>query len=257
MHNQCLYANNAKTTLASAVAPTDTTILVANGSIFPVPGVGQYFLATIDSGVSIEIIKVGGVSGNSFINCVRGWENTTPQSFQPTTKIENRATAGTLASFARLVDRLANIASVDALASPALSDANSYLTVSTDDGGSPIVAVSNNNVTWRFLNYATVLTSGTLSAIGTSTSVSLPNASTILVHPFSGTFIIQFMTGNNTGLARAVTVVSGNTVSWATALPNTPAVGDGYQVYQSTNSTLNTLNSASNNALIYSIILGS
>lgn len=257
MHNQRLYANQAKTTLASAVAPTDTTILVANASLFPVPGVGQYFLVTIDSGSASEIIQVNGVSGNSFINCVRGRENTTAQSFQASTKIENRVTRDTLASFARLTDRLATIANVDSITSPATSDANSYLTVSTDDGGSPIVAVSNNGVTWRFLNYSTVITAGTLASAGTTTTATVVNASAAIPLPFSGKYIIQFTTGLNTGNARAITSVAGTTINWSTALPNVPAIGDGYEVYQSTNSSLNNLNSASDDALIFSIILGS
>ena len=65
--NTRLYANNAKTTLASAVQPTDTTIQVANASIFPNPTTGQHFFVTIDTGSTYEIIKVTGVSGNSFI----------------------------------------------------------------------------------------------------------------------------------------------------------------------------------------------
>lgn len=253
-----LYANNAKTTLASSVAPGDTSIQVANGSIFPQPAAGQYFLATIDTGSTQEIIFVGGVSGNTFINCVRGYENTVAGTYQAGVRIENRATAGTFGSFARLQDRVAPIASLDALSAPSASDANSYVTQTTDDGGNPILAYTNgtNNV-WTFTNYPTTFTSGTLAGAGTTLSVSVTNAQTLLNQPFSGKYIIQFVTGANQGLVRAITSVSGNTINWATTLPVAPSTSDGYQIYQSEVSNLNALNIAANNGLIYAILLGS
>lgn len=253
-----LYANNAKTTLASAVAPGDISIQVANGSIFPQPGPGQYFLATIDTGSTQEVIWVNGVSGNTFVNCIRGQEGTIAGAYQASTRIENRATAGTYASFARYQDRAAQIASLDALSTPSQSDSNSYITQSTDDGGNPIFAYTNEATgTWCFTNYPTAITSGSLTTVGTTTSVSITNAATVIPQPFSGKYIIQFLTGLNKGLVRAITNISVNTVTWATPLPNTPAASDGYQVYQSEVSNLNALNIAANNGLIYAILLGS
>lgn len=253
-----LYANNAKTTLASAVAPGDTSILVANGSIFPQPTTGQYFLATIDTGSVQEVIFVGGVSGNTFINCIRGQEGTIAGAYQASTRIENRATMGTYASFARLQDRVAPIASLDVLSAPGQSDSNSYVTQTTDDGGNPILAYTNGaNGTWCFTNYPTSITSGTLVGAGTTTSITITNAAIVVPQPFSGKYIIQFITGANKGLVRAITTITGSTVSWATALPNIPAASDGYQVYQSEVSNLNALNIAANNGLIYAILLGS
>jgi hypothetical protein len=253
-----LYANNAKTTLAAAVQPSDTTIMVANATLFPQPGAGEFFLATIDTGSTQEVIEVHGISGNSFINCVRGAENTVAGAYQAATRIENRATRGTYESFARLQDRMAPIASIDALSAPNNSDSNSYVTVSTDDGGNPIVAYTNGSSgIWAFANYPTSITSGTLAATGTTTSVSIANASTVIPQPFAGKYIIQFVTGANQGLARAITSISGNTVSWATTLPAVPQASDGYQVYQSEVSNLNALNVAANNGLIYAILLGS
>jgi hypothetical protein len=252
-----LYANNAKTTLASSVQPGDTTIQVANASTFPQPAAGQFFLATIDTGSTQEVIFVGGVSGNSFINCIRGFEGVAG-TYQAGTRIENRATATTYESFARLQDRVAPIASLDALSSPAGSDANSYVTETTDDGGNPILAYTNvTSGVWSFTNYPTSITSGTLAGVGTTISVSITNASTILPLPFAGKYIIQFLTGQNKGLVRAITSITGNTVNWSTALPFAPAASDSYQVYQSEVSNLNALNIAANNGLIYAILLGS
>jgi hypothetical protein len=253
-----LYANNAKTTLASSVQPTDTTIQVANASLFPNPAAGQHFFVTIDTGSTYEIIKVLGVSGNSFINCVRGQESTVAGTYQASTRIELRVTAGNYSSFARLQDRVAPIGSLDLLSAPGASDSNSYVTGTTDDGGNSILAYTNGTSgIWNFTNYPTTLTSGTLAATGTTTSMSITNASTILNQPFSGKYIVQFITGANAGLVRAVTSVSGNTINWATTLPNVPAASDGYQIYQSEVSNLNALNIAANNGLIYAILLGS
>ena len=254
-----LYANNAKTTLASAVQPTDTTIQVANASIFPNPGAGQHFFATIDTGSTYEIIKVLGVSGNSFINCVRGMENTVAGAYQAATRIELRVTAGNFASFVRAQDRVAPITNVDSLATPNQSDSNSYITnTTTDDGGNPIFAYTNGvNNLWSFTNYPTVVNSGTLASGGTTTSISITNAQNLIPQPFTGKYVIQFITGANQGLVRAITSVSGSTVNWATALPNTPSASDGYQVYQSEVSNLANLNVSANNGLIYAILLGS
>jgi hypothetical protein len=253
-----LYANNAKTTLASSVQPTDTTLQVANASLFPTPTAGQHFYVTIDTGSTYEIIKVTGVSGNSFTGCSRGQESTIAGTYQAATRVELRVTAGNYASFARLQDRVAPIASLDALSAPGASDSNSYITTSTDDGGNSILAYSNvTSGVWNFTNYPTTLTSGTLAATGTSTTMSITNASTILNLPTTGKYIVQFVTGANKGLVRAITSASGNTVSWSTALPTPPAASDGYQIYQSEVSNLNALNIAANNGLIYAILLGS
>lgn len=257
--NTRLYANNAKTTLASAILATDTTITVANGSAFPnpAPGTNEYFLVTIDTGSSYEIIYVAGRTGNTFTGCIRGYENTTAAPYQAGTRIENRATAGTFASFTRFQDVLAEIASVDALSPPSSSDSNSYLTASTDDGGNPVVAVFNSSPgTWRFVNYPTLVTSSTVASTATTTSISVTGASTLLPIPNAGKYVLQFVTGANKGLCRAITSVSSTTISWATALPQVPSIGDGFEIYKSEVSTLSDLSAAADDSLIFAIILG-
>ncbi|MNK27650.1 hypothetical protein D3C87_460120 [compost metagenome] len=254
--NTRLYANNAKTTLATSVLATDTTLLVANGALFPSPTAGQFFLVTIDTGSTYEIVKVTGRSGNTFTGCTRGFEGTTASPYQAGTRIENRITAGTAADWTRFEDKLANIPSVDVLSSPNGSDSDSYLTASTDDGGTPIVAVQNAATnTWRFLNYPTRVLSGTVTGSSTTTSVDISGASATLPLPQSGKYIIQFVTGANQGLCRAVTNVVGNTISWTTALPGAAAASDGFEVYKSESSILNDLLASADDALIFSIIL--
>lgn len=253
-----LYANNAKTTLASTVQPTDTTIQVANAALFPNPGPGQWFHVTIDTGSTQEVIKVTGVSGNTFTGCLRGQENTIAGTYQAATRIELRVTAGDYASFARLQDRVAPIVSLDALSSPSQSDSNSYITTSTDDGGNAILAYTNlTSGIWNFTNYPTSLTSGTLTSPGTSTTVTIANASSLLSQVIPGKYVIQFITGANAGLVRAITSVTGNVISWATQLPTAPSNSDGYQIYQSEFSVITSLSTAANSGLIYAILLGS
>lgn len=249
-----LYANNASTTLNTNVNPTDTSIQVASVVGFPVPGANQYFKVTIDSTTAIEIIYVFGVSGNTFTNCLRGQENTVASSFQAGTIIECRLTAGSITQFARYQDRLAPISSVDSLSPPSASDGNSYICTSLDDGGSPVVAINKGTTAWRFINYPTVALSGAAAASSTTTKLNFTNASVQVPLPFSGKYIIQFLSGQNQGLARAVTNSDVTGIYWSTPLPNAPNAGDTFEVYQSTNSSLATLTQAAFNGLIFAIL---
>lgn len=252
--SQRIYYNNAKTTLSSSIGASDTTIPVSAVTLFtPAPTNTQFFLATLDSGSAIEVIEVHGISGSNFINCVRGREGTTASAFLAGTKVENRATAGTLATFARYQDVLAPLSSLDLLDSTTNSDANSYILGTKDDGGNPIVVIANG-LTWKFLNYSALVATGTLSVAGTTTSV--PLAGSTALPSTSNAILIQFTSGANIGKARIVTNVAGNTLTWATALGSAPAIGDTFEVYQSSSSAISALASSTNNALIYSILFG-
>jgi len=55
---QQLFANNAKTTLSLPIMGTDTSITLVDASKFPSPTTGQYFLATLDTGTTVEIESV-------------------------------------------------------------------------------------------------------------------------------------------------------------------------------------------------------
>ena len=90
-----LFTNNAATTLASAVAPSDTSITVASASAFPTPTGGNYFLATLVgiTGTPIEIVQVTSVTGNVF-TVVRAQEGTTASSFNANDLVQLRITAG-------------------------------------------------------------------------------------------------------------------------------------------------------------------
>jgi hypothetical protein len=239
-----LYADNAKTTLASIVSSTDTTISVVDGSKFPSPGAGEYFLVTIEYGGVLEIIKVQGKSGNTFTSCIRGFQTYTAAGFPAGARIESRTTGGTLQAFARLIDRVDSIPSVDLLNSPNTSNSNSYLCHSNDDSGNPVFALLNQNNTWRFTTHSNVLVSGAIATVNSTglTSTAIANNLPTVI---TGKYIIQFVSGVNTGFVRTITASSTNSISWATPLDVIPSAGDQFEIYKSDTSTLKELIAAS------------
>ena len=99
-----IFANNASTTLGSAVSSTATTITVASGTgnSFPAPAPGQYFMATLSAsstGLPNEIVKVIARVGDT-MTVVRGQEGTTEQSWAVGNTFANFVTAGFLNSLA-------------------------------------------------------------------------------------------------------------------------------------------------------------
>jgi hypothetical protein len=251
-----LYADNARSTLINAINPTDTTLPVVDASMFPnITAAGQYFKVTLESNGVLEIVIVQGKSGNTLINCIRGSDNTSPSGYPSGTRVENRTTAATLAAFARLQDRFFDIASVDVLSPPILSDSNSYICHSNEDSGNPIIAIRNSDYTWRFSTHPTVLISST---VGSSTSgILTSNALTGFPSPvIVGQYIVQFTTGPAAGYCKLLISATGNTVSWGSSLAVQPLVGDHYEIYRSTSSSLSALASNSGDeGIIYSILL--
>ena len=94
-----LYSNNAKTTLASGISDSTTTITVATGtgSLFPViSSVDDYFNVTLtDSSNHIEIITVTARTSDTF-TVMRGMENTTARAWLAGDSLELRITKGLL-----------------------------------------------------------------------------------------------------------------------------------------------------------------
>lgn len=249
-----IFSNNAKTALATSISSGTTSITVVDGSKFPNPGPNEYFSLTIDSGASIEIVEVHAVSGNTFSSIIRGREGTSAQAFSSGTRVENRVTAETMSQLARLVDRMADISSVDSLDTVTNSPSNSYLCQSPDDSGTPIVAIEKGTM-WRFLNHPVVTRSGSSASNGTTLRMPLASANSIIPVYVYGSYIIQFTSGNNAGLARIIQSTTSGNVFWATALPNIVSSGDSYEIYESSAVTMSK-NTAGEDALIYSIVFG-
>lgn len=97
-----LFANNAASTLVSAITSTDTSLTLAagGGDKFPSPTGGDYFLLTLTQAATEttwEIVKVMARSGD-VLTVVRAQEGTVAASWGIGTKVELRITAGALAA---------------------------------------------------------------------------------------------------------------------------------------------------------------
>ena len=86
-------SNNVQIQLTSSATDTDTTLDVDDASVLP----DTNHLLTLYDSTSEEIVKVTGVdTDNNTITVERGQEDTTAQSWDSGTELENRLTAGTM-----------------------------------------------------------------------------------------------------------------------------------------------------------------
>lgn len=233
MKDTTRYANNARTTLMADVLTTSTTLVVNSTAGFPtISAADDHFYVTLDNGTNIEIVKVRGISGNTFTNCVRGEEGTTAFAFLATTKVENRLTAGNINKFARLEDRLFDIPLVSDLTPPLDTNGNSRVIGELDPQGNPIIAVrkSAGNI-WRFPSYSQVCLTGVVGAAATTTTIAISNALALLRTTNSADYILQFTSGALAGRCRIITP-GASSVSF-TALPSVPGTTDTYEIYRS------------------------
>jgi len=91
-----VFSNNAKTTLASTVSTSATSITVADGSVFPALNGSDYTYVTFeDSSGNVEIVKVTALSGNT-LTVVRAQDNTSARAFSSGGKCELRLTSAGL-----------------------------------------------------------------------------------------------------------------------------------------------------------------
>jgi len=102
-----LFRNNAVSTLASGALITDTTIVVqpGEGSRFPNPGPGQYFIITVQNGAAFEIMHCTARS-NDVMTVVRAREGTVAQPWAAGSSVTMRITAGCFEAFAQQVNTL-------------------------------------------------------------------------------------------------------------------------------------------------------
>ena len=100
---QQLYANNAKSTLASALGTGSTSIVLSTGTgaLFPNPATGQQFYATLFDAATelvIEIVAVTHVVGDT-LTVVRAQQGTTAHSYIVGDFCMQNVTAGDLGNF--------------------------------------------------------------------------------------------------------------------------------------------------------------
>ena len=93
------FSNNGKTTLASGITNSATSITVNDGSVFPsLSGSDTFFMTLEDTSGNTEIVSVSAVSSNT-LTVTRAQEGTTARAFSAGDKAENRLTAAGLNSF--------------------------------------------------------------------------------------------------------------------------------------------------------------
>ena len=89
-------SNNAQTTLSSAISATDTSITVADGSVFPALSGSDYTYVTLeDTSGNLEIVKVTAISSNT-LTVTRGQDSTTARAFSSGDFVQLRVTAALL-----------------------------------------------------------------------------------------------------------------------------------------------------------------
>lgn len=95
-----LFANNAETSLALPVGPTDTavTLLSGTGDLFPSPGTGQGFALTLSDAATGLVNEVTLCTARVGDACTvqRAQEGTTAKTWAAGSVAENLITAGTL-----------------------------------------------------------------------------------------------------------------------------------------------------------------
>ena len=248
-----LYANNAKTTLTTAITSSSTTLSVADGSLFPTPAANEFFLVTLESGTTREIVQIGSKSGNilTVASGGRGQEGFNSGSFPVGTLVDGRVTAGTLA---RMSTAFVPLSGVEALVAPSNMYNNGFICGTVDPTGIPIMPVVKNTTTWKFLNYTTVFSSTVTSGTSTNITTNVP-----FTDATSTKYLIQFISGTLTGYVRPITAMTSTLVSWVQALPSSPASGVSYEILQA-NTTLFSgsggTSSSPDDAIVMALIFG-
>lgn len=258
-----LFANNVKTTLASAVAPSDTTATLVDASGIPAinSANGEYVRLTFEASGVIEVVSVTGVSGN-VITITRGAENGgTGLAFPSGSKAELRSTKGTFETFARKVDVLDTVSFLKDLTSPATSNSNSYIVNESDEAGNQIMVYCNktSGTIWTINGYDYLLSTSAVSTGWTTTSLTGSFTSVLAstgATPPARRYLLQVTSGAGIGQIRNISAVNSTTISWTDALAITPSVGDTVKIYQSNYFTTQDILTKVNGSLVYSMIFG-
>lgn len=113
MAYEFLFANNATSTLAAALASSATTVALAPGTgvLFPAPADGQFFALTLISATTptgpTEVVYVTELSGDTIVSMLRGQEGTTAQAWSLGDSAQALLTAGALSALASDLNVLA------------------------------------------------------------------------------------------------------------------------------------------------------
>jgi hypothetical protein len=231
-----LFANNAKTTLASGITSTQTSITVApgTGSQFPSPvsGVSAFTLTLVSASSSstYEICLCTARSGDT-LTVVRGQEGTTGQTFLLNDIVGQYDTAGVMAALVQsqqLQNQYYLFAAASGTANALTATIPSLLT-SIPDGMSIVVKSSYANTGAATLNLILGSTStGALPIVtGNNTALAsgtIPGAGYPITLSYSSTFNAWVITDGNIDLSTYAPINS-PTFTGTPAAP-TPTIND-------------------------------
>jgi hypothetical protein len=90
------FSNNARSTLASGITASATSITVADGSVFPALAPGDHTYVTLeDVSGNLEVVKVTAISSNT-LTVIRGQDGTTARAYSSGDFVQLRVTAALL-----------------------------------------------------------------------------------------------------------------------------------------------------------------
>lgn len=207
-----LFANNAKTTLASPINATQTTITVApgTGALFPNPSSGQGFKITLVSATSSSVYEICLCTARSTdtLTVVRGQEGTTGTPFLLNDIVGNYDTADVMANLVQVL-QLQNQYYLYAVASGtanALAATIPSPLTTIPDGMSIVVKATAANTGASTLNLTLGSTSTGAKAIVTGSNIPLvggeiPGAGYPITLSYSSTYDAWVITDGNINLS--------------------------------------------------------
>ncbi len=146
-----LFANNAESKLAADILASDTLISVLDGSSFPSPSGGDYFLLTITqpaNETSWEIVKCTARSGNN-LTVIRGFDQTAAIAWSAGHKAEIRVTSYAFTAIK------ADAMDAPTINSPSISGGYTESVYSVS-GSAPALSPSNGSIqTWALTSNST------------------------------------------------------------------------------------------------------
>lgn len=93
-----VFTNNATSSLTAAITAAQTTLTVAEPTLFPSPSAGDWFPLTLVEGSNMEIVRCTARSGAT-LTVTRAQEGTTAQAFGAGAQADHRLTAAAIVEF--------------------------------------------------------------------------------------------------------------------------------------------------------------
>jgi len=227
-----LYANNAKTTLASPVNATQTTITVApgTGSLFPNPSSGQAFKVTLVSASSASVYEICLCTARSTdtLTVVRAQEGTSGTPFLLNDVVGNFDTAGVmdgLVQSVQLQNQYYLFAVASGTANALTATIPSTLTALTD-GMSIVIKSGYANTGATTLNITLGSTAtGALPIVSGNNSAlvgnEIPSAGYPITLSYSSTYNAWVITNANVNL-NAYALINSQTFTGTPRVPTAP-----------------------------------